>query len=56
MTQQEAVCFVEMTNPDTLVELFQLGSGEVAAPSAEGQAGLASGLAACGLDLSVFGQ
>lgn len=55
MTQEEALCFVEQTNADTLIELFQLGSGQITTPSPEGQAGLLAGLASCGLDIGVFG-
>ncbi len=55
MTQEEALCFVEQTDADTLIELFQLGSGQITTPSPEGQAGLLAGLASCGLDIGVFG-
>ena len=55
MTQEEALCFVENTDPSILVGLFQLGTGGITEPSAELQAGLLAGLEACGLGVEAFG-
>jgi len=54
LTEEQALCFVENTDAETIFNLFQIGAGGSTENAGDALAGLEVGLEACGLSIGQF--